>query len=183
MKIGRRVKQKMITELHNPKCGLCRLRYTDKPQCIMGQGNMNAKLILVCGDLKIYNKKCMAKLHELLHNVGINPAMIYIMSLVKCYPPHDRNPSPRESMLCYHKYSVEEIKIIDPKSIIFMGPEAISLYSPYHYKDMKIGWHAYTYSNLGARYVWVTHHPNRATRSSNIANEIHTALRWGKLWL
>ena len=45
---------------------------------------------------------------------------VYIANIVKCRPPHNRDPEPEEQNACYG-YLQEQMRLVDPKIIVCLG--------------------------------------------------------------
>src|ERR1700729_4515078 len=52
--------------------------------------------------------------------VGLTRAECYIANVVKCRPPQNRDPAPREIEAC-RPYLAEQIDLIDPRVIVTLG--------------------------------------------------------------
>ena len=58
--------------------------------------------------------------------VGLTRAECYIANVVKCRPPQNRDPAPKEIEAC-RPYLAEQIRLIDPRVIITLGNFATKL--------------------------------------------------------
>ena len=68
-------------------------------------------------------------LGDMLASVGMKREDIYITNIVKYRPPNNRDPLPEEIAACA-PWLAEEIKIIDPALIVFLGRHAMNHYFP-----------------------------------------------------
>src|SRR6185436_20678221 len=68
-------------------------------------------------------------LNEMLELINIKREDIYITNIVKYRPPNNRDPSPEEKAAC-RAWLLEELKIIQPKLIIFLGRHAMNNFFP-----------------------------------------------------
>ena len=59
-------------------------------------------------------------LDKYLTAVGIDRSDVYIANILKCRPPHNRDPLPEESDACIG-YLREQVKLIKPKMIVCLG--------------------------------------------------------------
>lgn len=59
-------------------------------------------------------------LDKYLAAVGIKREEVYIANILKCRPPHNRDPLPEEADACIG-YLREQVKIIRPKIIVCLG--------------------------------------------------------------
>jgi DNA polymerase len=72
-------------------------------------------------------------LNEMLGLINFKRKDIYITNIVKYRPPNNRDPLPEEKSSC-REWLLEELKIISPKLIIFLGRHAMNNFFP----DQKI---------------------------------------------
>ena len=59
-------------------------------------------------------------LDRYLYAVGIPRESVYIANVLKCRPPHNRDPLPEEEDACIG-YLREQVKLIQPKIIVCLG--------------------------------------------------------------
>ena len=62
-------------------------------------------------------------LDNILQAIGLNRSKVYILNVLKCRPPKNRNPLPFEVEQC-EPYLKTQLKIIQPKLIIALGKVA-----------------------------------------------------------
>jgi uracil-DNA glycosylase family 4 len=62
-------------------------------------------------------------LNELLREVGIDRAQVYVTNLIKCRPPGNRKPEPAEAQNC-REHLQRELKTVRPRSIVCLGASA-----------------------------------------------------------
>lgn len=65
----------------------------------------------------------------MLRNIGMKRKDIYITNIVKYRPPNNRDPLPEEKEKC-NDWLIEELKIIEPKLIIFLGRHSMTRFFP-----------------------------------------------------
>jgi len=115
------------------KCGLWKRRKNAVP----GEGNLDAVVMLV-GEAPGYWEDMKGQpfigsagklLDEVLSKVGFSRSEVYITNVVKCRPPENRDPLPREIETCT-PYLDRQIKIIRPKFIATLGRHAASYVLP-----------------------------------------------------
>lgn len=109
---------------HCPRCALAGSRR--KP--VMGRGNLKAVIMFVAEapgnsedrDGIPFTGPSGEILDELLRHIGITRQEIYLTNVVKCHPPGNRDPLPKEQEACiaYLKY---ETLLIRPKIIVCLG--------------------------------------------------------------
>ncbi|KKU81814.1 MAG: Phage SPO1 DNA polymerase-related protein [Parcubacteria group bacterium GW2011_GWA1_47_8] len=68
-------------------------------------------------------------LAEMLADVKMKREDIYITNIVKYRPPDNRDPLPKEIAACA-KWLEEEIKLINPKLIVFLGRHSMNHFFP-----------------------------------------------------
>ena len=106
------------------KCSLCETRTNAVP----GDGNPNADILFI-GEGPGYWEdqkgipfvgRAGKILDELLESIGLERSDVYIANILKCRPPDNRDPIPKEIELCT-PYLDRQIKIINPKVIATLG--------------------------------------------------------------
>lgn len=73
-------------------------------------------------------------LNEMLGGIGMKREDIYITNIVKYRPPDNRDPEPEEKESC-NEWLINELKIINPKLIVFLGRHSMLRFFP----EEKIG--------------------------------------------
>lgn len=68
-------------------------------------------------------------LNEMLGVINLKKEDIYITNIVKYRPPNNRDPLPEEKSAC-RDWLLEELKIIKPKLIVFLGRHAMNNFFP-----------------------------------------------------
>lgn len=68
-------------------------------------------------------------LDEMLGTIKLKREDVYIANTVKCRPPENRDPLPKEKELCW-PWLVEQIQIIRPKLIVTLGKHSMELFLP-----------------------------------------------------
>ncbi len=114
----------------------CELRNT-ATQAVPGKGNADAEIVFI-GEApgKSEDEKgepfvgAAGKfLGEMLSEIGLERKDIYITNIVKYRPPNNRDPLPEEKKACL-PWLLGEIKIIEPRLIIFLGRHAMNNFFP-----------------------------------------------------
>ena len=112
-------------------CGLCRTRNKSVP----GIGDVNAEWLFVGeapgADEDARGEPFVGQAGRLLDNMlaalglarGHN---VYIANVLKCRPPNNRTPEPRETDAC-RAYLERQVALIKPKLIVALGKSAASL--------------------------------------------------------
>ena len=118
-------------------CRACPLSATRK-NLVLGTGSRTADLMFVGEapgeqeDLEgiPFVGKAGQLLDRYLFAVGIPRESVYIANVLKCRPPHNRDPLPAEEDACIG-YLREQVKLVDPKIIVCLGRiSAMRLISP-----------------------------------------------------
>lgn len=131
-------KAEKLLSLHrenNAKCQ-CELKKTTT-QPVFGHGNPDADIVFI-GEAP--GKKedetgvpfvgAAGKfLDEMLSAIKLKREDIYITNIVKYRPPNNRDPLPEEKSDC-RDWLLAELKLIEPKLIIFLGRHAMSNFFP-----------------------------------------------------
>lgn len=68
---------------------------------------------------------------QMLRDMAWNADILlaFFTNIIKCRPPHNRDPSPTEIRACLH-YLDEQIEVIDPKVIVTVGRYAMVQFLP-----------------------------------------------------
>src|SRR3989344_3307848 len=149
--------------------GQCKLK---KPatQAVPGVGNAEAEIVFIgeapgkSEDEKGEPFVCAAGkfLDEMLAEIKLRRENIYITNIVKYRPPNNRDPLPEEKASC-REWLLEELKIISPKLIIFLGRHAMNNFFP----DLQIsGAHGKLlikpFKDMSTKYFFPLYHPAAA---------------------
>lgn len=110
------------------KCKLCNTRQN----IVFGTGNPNAKIMFIGegpgADEDRQGEPFVGKAGQLMNKafdvVGIKREDVYIANIVKCRPPHNRDPEKDEVMACMN-YLRNQVLIIKPKIIVLLGRIAL----------------------------------------------------------
>lgn len=115
------------------KCSLCKTATNPVP----GNGDPEAEIMFI-GEAPGYweDQKgipfCGAAgklLDELLASIGLDRAKVFVANVLKHRPPNNRDPLPEEIQAC-QEYLDEQIKIIQPKTIITLGRFSLAKFLP-----------------------------------------------------
>lgn len=114
----------------------CELKKTAS-QAVFGNGNAESQIVFI-GEAPGKNEDEQGVpfvgsagkfLEEMLRNIGMKRKNIYITNIVKYRPPNNRDPLPEEKEKC-NDWLIEELKIIEPKLIIFLGRHSMTRFFP-----------------------------------------------------
>lgn len=106
------------------KCGLCE----ERTKVVFGVGNEHSRLMFI-GEGPGENEDLQGEpfvgragklLDKLLITIGLDRSQVYIANMVKCRPPHNRDPLPEEQEACIG-YLREQVRLIQPQLIVCLG--------------------------------------------------------------
>ncbi|MEK7447465.1 MAG: uracil-DNA glycosylase [Patescibacteria group bacterium] len=118
------------------KCERCAL-YKTKTKDVPGVGSENADVMFIGEapgkDEDLQGEPFVGRagqlLTELIEGLGRERKDVYIANVLKHRPPSNRDPLPEEAEMCW-PFLKQQIKIIDPKLIIFLGRHAMNRFYP-----------------------------------------------------
>ncbi|MFA5778367.1 MAG: uracil-DNA glycosylase [Candidatus Paceibacterota bacterium] len=139
-------------------------------QAVPGVGNANAEIVFI-GEAPGKKEDEQGEpfvgaagkfLNEMLGLIKLERKDIYITNIVKYRPPDNRDPLPEEKASC-REWLSEELKIISPKLIIFLGRHAMNNFFP----DLQIsGAHGKLlikpFKDVSTKYFFPLYHPAAA---------------------
>jgi len=114
----------------------CELRKT-ATQAVFGNGNANTEIVFI-GEAPGKNEDLKGIpfvgaagkfLEEMLSKIGKKREDIYITNILKYRPPNNRDPLPEEKEDC-NEWLINELKIISPKLIVFLGRHSMLRFFP-----------------------------------------------------
>jgi DNA polymerase len=114
----------------------CDLKRVAK-QPVPGVGNASAEIVLI-GEAPGRSEDEKGEpfvgaagkfLNEMLAEINLKREDIYITNIVKYRPPNNRDPLPEEKSAC-RQWLLEELKLISPKLVIFLGRHAMKNFFP-----------------------------------------------------
>src|SRR5262249_22110038 len=105
-------------------CGLCETR----TQTVFGVGNRAARLMVVGeapgADEDRQGEPFVGRAGQLLNSMrraaGFERGQVFIANVLKCRPPHNRDPSDEESSRCL-PYLRRQIELVAPAAILCVG--------------------------------------------------------------
>jgi DNA polymerase len=113
------------------QCQKCPLAAT-RTNVVVERGNRHAKIMII-GEAPGQNEdeqglpfvgKAGQLLDKILASVGLDESNVYICNINKCRPPGNRVPTDEEVAAC-KPYLLEQIRLVDPKIILFTGATAV----------------------------------------------------------
>lgn len=161
-------------------CEKCALAAT-RTNCVFGTGNRNADLLFVGEapgeqeDLSgvPFVGRAGQLLDRYLYAVDIPRGKVYIANILKCRPPHNRDPLPEEEDACID-YLREQVRLIRPKVIVCLGRiSAARMIKP----DFKITKEHGLWFDRGAFAMTAVYHPAFLLRDPRKKEEMLTDMQ------
>jgi DNA polymerase len=124
-----------LNEYWRENC-VCKLKET-ATQAVFGDGNTEADVVFI-GEAPGKNEDLEGRpfvgaggkfLAEMLASIKMKREDIYITNIVKYRPPNNRDPEPQEKEDC-NEWLISELKIINPKLIVFLGRHSMGRFFP-----------------------------------------------------
>jgi uracil-DNA glycosylase family 4 len=150
------------------ECTRCPL-HTSRTQTVFGVGNENADWLIV-GEApgaeedrrgEPFVGRAGELLTEMLRAAGQDRGQVFIANILKCRPPHNRDPEVEESAAC-RRYLERQIALIQPKIILAVGRVAAQQLLD---TDTPVGQLRGQLHHLGDTPLIVTYHPAYLLRS------------------
>jgi uracil-DNA glycosylase family 4 len=132
MVLNPQARLKVWDEVRNASCTLCPLHETARTVCLLGDGPVPAK-ILVVGEApgareddveRPFSGVAGQYLDKILSEVGLPRESLYITNSVRCRPPDNRTPTRSEIKAC-SVYMQREVQIVSPEYILVLGNVAL----------------------------------------------------------
>ncbi len=112
-------------------------------------------------------------LDDMLAMIGLDRSRVYIANIVKCRPPHNRDPQPNEQAAC-RGWLERQIELIRPKLIVCLGRiAAMALIDP----SFRITREHGQWFERGGRRIMATYHPSALLRDPSKRPEAFMDLR------
>lgn len=124
-----------LNEYWKENCA-CELKKT-ATQAVFGDGNPESEIVFI-GEAPGKNEDLQGRpfigaagkfFNEMLLAIGKKREDIYITNIVKYRPPNNRDPLDTEKESC-NEWLINELKIISPKLIIFLGRHSMMRFFP-----------------------------------------------------
>jgi len=145
-------------------CTNCKLHKTRK-KAVSGDGPANAEIMFI-GEGPGFHENEQGRpfvgaagkfLDQLLAQAGVTRGEVFITNVVKCRPPENRDPQPKELESC-DLYLERQIEAINPSIIVTLGRFSMSKFM----KGAKISQVHGEMRKVGERYVIAMFHPAAA---------------------
>ena len=167
-------------------CHKCELGAT-RTNVVFGTGNENADVLFVGeapgqkeDETGIPFVGAAGKLlDQYLAAVGIDRGQVYIANILKCRPPHNRDPLPAEEDACID-YLREQVRLIHPKIIICLGRiSAMRLIKP----DFRITAEHGKFFKKGEYTLTAVYHPAALLRDPRKKEDMYTDMKAVKAFI
>ena len=112
-------------------------------------------------------------LDSMLEMIDLDRSIVYIANIVKCRPPHNRDPLPQEMQAC-RPWLERQIELIDPRLIVCLGRIAATTLIR---ADFRITREHGQWFNFGDRRILATFHPSALLRDPSRRPEAFMDLR------
>ena len=149
------------------RCKKCQELVANRTQTVFGDGSPNAKIVF-CGegpggDEDKQGVPFVGRAGKLLDNIlqacNLKREEVYILNIVKCRPPGNRNPLPEEAKNC-RPFLDLQLRVIRPTYIVCLGAVAaqnlLGLKTPI--SMLRGEWREYRCPDFTAK-VLCTYHP------------------------
>lgn len=145
------------------ECKSCEL-YKGRLNAVPGAGSIYSKLMII-GEAPGEKEDNLGlpfvgpsgqKLNTWLKEIDIQRENVYITNVVKCRPPHNREPTIEEVSLC-RKYLDFQVEFIKPTIILLLGNIALEYITGERKGIMKRRGNVFTYKNI---FILPTYHPS-----------------------
>ncbi|HVO43453.1 MAG TPA: uracil-DNA glycosylase [Aggregatilineales bacterium] len=118
-------------------CKKCPL-YSGRTHGVPGAGPVDAEILFIGEGPGFHEDKqglpfvgpSGRLLEELLATIHLTRDDVFISNVVKCRPPENRDPLPREIEICTTTYLFRQIDLINPKLIVTLGRYSMGLFFP-----------------------------------------------------
>jgi DNA polymerase len=164
-------RQRLLDELNQQvrACKLCTLLARQRTQTVFGVGNPAASVVFFGeapgADEDRQGEPFVGRAGQLLTKIieacTWKRSDVYIMNVLKCRPPDNRNPEPDETANC-RPYFERQLEILQPPYIVCVGavPAQALLETTESVGKLRSRWHRYRGSK-----VLVTYHPSYLLRN------------------
>jgi len=114
----------------------CELKVT-ATQAVFGSGSAESEIVFI-GEAPGKNEDLKGIplvgaagkfFDEMLSGIRYNREDVYVTNIVKYRPPNNRDPKPSEKLAC-NEWLINELKIISPKLIVFLGRHSMTKFFP-----------------------------------------------------
>jgi DNA polymerase len=159
------------------QCCKCFLRGTCT-NIVPGEGNPHAEIMLI-GEAPGAQEDKVGRpfvgsagkfLDELLAMIGFSRKNVFIVNILKCRPPRNRDPLIEEIEACW-PWLLEQIKSVRPKLVVTLGRHALGRFFP-NQKISKVHGQVMdgNVTSIGRQAFYVLYHPAAAIYQRSLRN-------------
>lgn len=112
-------------------------------------------------------------LDDMLEMIDLDRNKVYIANVVKCRPPHNRDPKPDEQSAC-RRWLERQISLVNPRIIVCLGRIAACAVISESFRITREHGHWF---NISGRRVMATYHPSALLRDVSKRPEAFSDLR------
>ena len=168
-----------VVQRQAKECSKCSLADTRK-HVVFGEGDSKARLVFV-GEAPGEEEDLQGRpfvgragklLDRLIERVGLRRNEVYICNVLKCRPPHNRDPEPAEVAACVD-YLETQLELINPRVICTLGRHA---YNALFHTDERITRIRGALTKYKGTLLLPTYHPSFLLRNSDRIREA-----WGDM--
>jgi len=184
-------KQDLLNRLYEPykQCTQCPLGTLGRTNVVFGEGDPDAKIIFIGEgpgqEEDRQNRPFVGRsgklLTQTLSTLGLSRKDVYITNVVKCRPPSNRNPLPQESTTCKNILLFNQIKVINPYTIVTLGATALQAFQKRKVSITRMRGKVMTTNNVN---LVPTYHPAYILRNpkelSTLTSDIKLAIEISK---
>lgn len=119
----------LLSDIRNSKCKLCDLHKSAKTVCVMGTGNVSAKIFFL-GESpgeeedkkgEPFVGRAGNMLDSILKEVDLPREDVFISNVIKCHPPFNSKPAVDKLEMCSSHYLRKELQLVRPDLIVCLG--------------------------------------------------------------
>jgi DNA polymerase len=162
--------EEIANEIKN--CKKCPL-YKGRILAVPGEGNKNPEILFI-GEGPGQNEDKEGRpfvgdagkfLTEMIESIGLKREDVFIGNVVKCRPPHNRDPLEEEVSVCTSNYLFKQIKLLKPKLIVTLGRHSMQVFFPQIKSISAV--HGKAYKKAGQVYL-ILYHPAAALYQASL---------------
>ena len=159
------------------QCDLCRTRHN----VVVGDGSKTARIMLVGegpGEQEDLQGRAFVGpagqlLDKMLACIGLDRQQVYIANIVKCRPPHNRDPLPEEQEACIPLLRAQ-LRLVQPQIIVCLGRIAAQrIIRP----DFRITREHGTWEERVGYWLTATYHPSALLRDPSKKRDAYEDLK------
>lgn len=158
------------------ECKKCPL-WRGRKMAVPGEGSFSAKILFIGegpgetedSEGRPFVGEAGKFLDELLESISLKRADVYITNVVKCRPPHNRDPLDEEVRVCTNNYLFDLVRQIKPKLIVTLGRHSMQVFFP-QIKSVSEA-HGKAYKKAGQVY-FISYHPAAALYQASVKEAI-----------